>query len=130
VATLVSLLVPRVRVLLGLAAVGLLIAAGAYTVVEQSHLGDAPMGGGWAAYFGTASTLAWAAVVFLGADAVVELVSRLASTRSSPRGPRGLRGAHSQRRGPGPGPVDRSPGPMAPVPSGTGGAPGSPGPGD
>ncbi len=122
VATLISLLVPRVRVVLGLAAIGLLIAAGTYTVVEQSHLGDAAVGGGWATYFGAASNLAWAAVVFLGADAVVELISRLVSSRSSAGGPKRPRGAHTRRRGPGMGPVDPSDPPRAPVPSGTGGA--------
>jgi hypothetical protein len=120
VATLISLLVPRVRVVLGLAAIGLLVAAGTYTVVEQSHLGDAAVGGGWATYFGAASNLAWAAVVFLGADAVVELVSRLVSTRSSARGPKRPRGAHTRRPGPGVGPVDPSDSPRAPIPSGTG----------
>jgi hypothetical protein len=115
---------------LGLAAIGLLIAAGTYTVVEQSHLGDAAVGGGWATYFGAASTLAWAAVVFLGADAVVELISRLVSNRSPAGGPKRPRGAHTRRRGSGMGPVDPSDLPRAPVPSGTGGASRSTGQGD
>ena len=64
---------------------------------------------GWAIPdFGAASNLAWAAVVFLGADAVVELISRLVSSRSSAGGPKRPRGAHTRRRGPGMGPVDPS----------------------
>ncbi len=87
-ATLVALLVPRARLGLGLAAVGLMVAAGTYTIVEQSHL-HASLIGGWASNFSLSSNLAWAAVVFLGADAVVEIVRRLASARASAGRPAG-----------------------------------------
>ncbi len=87
-ATLLALLVPRTRLLLGLAAVGLMIAAGTYTIVEQAHL-HASLNGDWASNFEVASNLAWAAVVFLGADATVEIVRRLVSARSPTGGPTG-----------------------------------------
>jgi arabinofuranan 3-O-arabinosyltransferase len=75
VATLVALLVPRLRMLLGLAAVGCVVAAGIYVVARQgsAHIVD---NGSWPSEFGLASTLTWAGVVFLGADATVEVVRR------------------------------------------------------
>ena len=75
VATLVALLVPRLRMLLGLAAVGCVLAAGIYVVARQgsAHIVDS---GSWPSEFGLASTLTWAGVVFLGADATVEVVRR------------------------------------------------------
>ncbi|HWF23179.1 MAG TPA: alpha-(1-_3)-arabinofuranosyltransferase family protein [Acidimicrobiales bacterium] len=130
VATLLALLVPRTRLLLGVAAVGLMIAAGTYTVVEQARFHIA-VNGNWAMHFDLASDLAWAAVVFLAADATVEVIRRLISSRSSGRGPRRGPGAHARRRGSGSGPVPSSEtGPTAPpgsseplVPSGAGGGP-------
>jgi hypothetical protein len=98
VATLIALLVPRLRVLLGLAAVGLMIAAGTYTVVEQAHV-HAALTGSWASHYDAASNLAWAAVVFLGADAVTELVRRLASLRGD-RGRPGRNGSPLEVAGP------------------------------
>ncbi len=83
VATLASLLVPRLRALLGVAAVGLMIAAGTYVVVEERKLNGVP-NGSWAQHFGTASTLAWAAVIFLAAGAVVEITRRLFSKIRTP----------------------------------------------
>ncbi len=65
--TILVLVVPRLRVLLGLAAVGGVAAAGIYTAAHQASV-HAPTNGSWPLYFGTASTLAWAGVVFLGAD--------------------------------------------------------------
>jgi hypothetical protein len=83
-ATLVALLVPRLRMLLGLAAVGCVLAAGIYVVARQgsAHIVDS---GSWPSEFGLASTLTWAGVVFLGADATVEVVRRWRSpsTRDS-----------------------------------------------
>ncbi|MGH9096654.1 MAG: hypothetical protein ACRDWB_04455, partial [Acidimicrobiales bacterium] len=75
VATLLALLVPRLRMLLGLAAVGCVLAAGIYVVARQgsAHIVDS---GSWPSEFGLASTLTWAGVVFLGADATVEVVRR------------------------------------------------------
>ncbi|HEV3266609.1 MAG TPA: hypothetical protein VG014_13880, partial [Acidimicrobiales bacterium] len=74
-ATLVALMVPRLRRVLGLAAVGCVLAAGIYVVVRQgsAHIVDS---GSWPSEFGLASTLTWAGVVFLGADATVEVVRR------------------------------------------------------
>jgi hypothetical protein len=82
-------------------------------------------------HFDLASDLAWAAVIFLAADATVEVIRRLISSRSSGRGPKRGSGAHGRRRGSGTGPVARSgTGPIEPsgtpeplVPSGTGGGP-------
>jgi arabinofuranan 3-O-arabinosyltransferase len=98
VATLIALLVPRLRVLLGLAAVGLMIAAGTYTVVEQAHV-HAALTGSWASHYDEASNLAWAAVVFLGADAVTELVRRLAALKQE-RGRPGRNGSPQAVAGP------------------------------
>ncbi|HEY1987997.1 MAG TPA: alpha-(1-_3)-arabinofuranosyltransferase family protein [Acidimicrobiales bacterium] len=75
VATLVALLVPRLRMLLGLAAVGCVLAGGIYVVARQgsAHIVDS---GSWPSEFGLASTLTWAGVAFLGADGTVEVVRR------------------------------------------------------
>ena len=75
VATLVALLVPRLRVLLGLAAVGCVLAAGIYVVARQGAA-HVTADGAWPSEFGLASTLTWAGLVFLGADATVEVVRR------------------------------------------------------
>jgi arabinofuranan 3-O-arabinosyltransferase len=78
-ATLVALRVPRLRMLLGLAAVGCVLAAGIYVVARQgsAHIVDS---GSWPSAFDLASTLTWAGVVFLGADATVEIVRRRRSS--------------------------------------------------
>jgi hypothetical protein len=75
VATAVVLWVPRLRVVLGLAAIAGIVAAGAYVTIHQ-HADHVPSGGDWTLSFGTAGTLAWAGVVFLGADGLVELILR------------------------------------------------------
>ncbi len=74
-ASAVVLLVPRLRIFLGLAAVAGIAAAGWYTAAHQAAL-HVPADGSWPLSFQTASDLAWAGVVFLGADAVVEVVLR------------------------------------------------------
>jgi hypothetical protein len=81
VASVVVLLVPRLRVILGLAAVAGIVASGWYTVAHQAALQVAP-DGSWPQSFQTAADLAWAGVVFLGADAVVEVVLRRRRNRS------------------------------------------------
>ncbi len=73
IASVVALLVPRLRILLGLMAVAGIVAAGLYTIVHQANV-NVPPGGAWTLSFDAASRLAWAGVVFLGADAVVEAV--------------------------------------------------------
>ena len=74
-ATLVVLLVPRLRFLLGVAAVACVVAAAAYVVVHQQQL-QVPDNGAWPQSFGTASQWAWAGIVFLGADGAVDVVLR------------------------------------------------------
>ena len=74
-ASVVVLLVPRLRILLGLVAVAGIAASGWYTAAHQAAL-HVPADGSWPLSFQTASNLAWAGVVFLGADAVVEVVLR------------------------------------------------------
>jgi hypothetical protein len=80
-ATLVALRLPRLRMLLGLAAVGCVLAAGIYVV---AHQGSARIvdSGSWPSAFDLASTLTWAGVVFLGADATVEILRRRRSSSS------------------------------------------------
>ena len=71
----VALIVPRARGLLGLAVVGFAIGAIVYSIVVQAtqHFPS----GAWPTHFEVANELVWTAIVFLGADAVVELVRRL-----------------------------------------------------
>jgi hypothetical protein len=75
IATGVVLLVPRLRILLGAAAVAGIVGAGVYTVAHQ-HADKLPAGGEWTTFFATASSLAWAGMVFLAADGVVEVLQR------------------------------------------------------
>jgi arabinofuranan 3-O-arabinosyltransferase len=84
-ATLLVLLVPRLRVILALAAIVAIVAAGIYTAVHQSQT-HIPPDGNWPTNFETASRWAWAGVVFLGAEGVVDIVlrRRRAKTEDSP----------------------------------------------
>jgi len=54
--------------------------AGVFVTVQQM-VGHTAAGGGWPTGFGTASDLAWAGVLFLGADAVCELTARIRNRR-------------------------------------------------
>lgn len=81
--TALALVVPRARTLLGIAAAGLVIAAGAVVVVRQG-IEHFPAGGSWPTHFGVASALAWAAVAFLGADVTVEVVRRRTRPATAP----------------------------------------------
>ncbi len=74
-ATLAVLLVPRLRVVLGLLAVVCIVAAGVYVTVHQAH-SPVPDNGAWPQSFGTAAEWAWAAVAFLGAEGAVDVVLR------------------------------------------------------
>jgi hypothetical protein len=85
-ATVVALLVPRLRVVLGLVAIAAVAGAGAYVAFHQ-HAAQVPPGGNWTLDFNAASRLAWAGVVFLGADAVVDVVQRRRSARRTAPGP-------------------------------------------
>jgi arabinofuranan 3-O-arabinosyltransferase len=75
IASVVVLLVPRLRVLLGLAAIAAIAAAGSYTGIHQAAL-HIPSDGSWPLAFQKASRIAWVGVVLLGADAAVEVVLR------------------------------------------------------
>jgi hypothetical protein len=87
VATVAVLLVPRLRVLLGVAAIAGVVAAGWYTAAHQAAAHVSP-DGSWPLAFGTAGQLAWAGVVFLGADGMVEAVlTRRARRRNQPAPP-------------------------------------------
>jgi hypothetical protein len=72
-ATALVLLVPRLRILLGLMAVAGIAAAGLYVAVHQ-HRAQVLANGNWPLSFEKASRLAWAGVVFLGADGLVGAV--------------------------------------------------------
>jgi hypothetical protein len=69
-----ALSVPRARGLLALAVVGFAGGGVVYIIVQQAtqHFPS----GGWPTHFEEANVLVWTAIVFLGADAVVELVRR------------------------------------------------------
>ncbi len=75
VASAVVLLVPRLRIVLGLAAIAGIVAAGECTAATQAAQ-HVPPNGSWPLSFQTAADYAWAGVVFLGADAMVEVVLR------------------------------------------------------
>ncbi len=81
VATGIVLRVPKARLVLGLIATALVFAAGAYVTIRQGVDPVVP-NGGWPTGFGAASGLTWAGVMFLGADAMAEIVlGRLAGRR-------------------------------------------------
>jgi arabinofuranan 3-O-arabinosyltransferase len=71
----VALIVPRLRGLLAVAVVGFAGSAVVYTLVRQAtqHFPS----GAWPMHFEDANELVWIAIVFLGADAVIEVVRRL-----------------------------------------------------
>jgi hypothetical protein len=73
VAALIALVVPYGRTVLAVAAIGLLVVVDEMVTAGQSkfhYLAEF----GWPNHFETAGTIAWLAVMALGADAVVELV--------------------------------------------------------
>jgi hypothetical protein len=88
VAVAVALLVPQVRAVTAVVAVGLLLAAGV-TVVAGQVLHPVPESSDWASAYDRAGVLVWMAVVFLGADAVVETARSMVRRRGSapPPGP-------------------------------------------
>ncbi len=75
IATFVVLRVPKARLMLGLLAAGCVFVAGGYITIRQG-VKPAPPNGGWPSAYGAASALVWAGVMFLGADAAVEVVMR------------------------------------------------------
>jgi hypothetical protein len=91
-ATLLVLLVPRLRFVLGTAAVACVMAAAAYVVVHQ-HQFPVPDNGSWPHSFEVASEWAWAGVVFLGADGAVDVALRARARRRGHTGAtRGTKG--------------------------------------
>ncbi len=80
VATLVVLRRPRLRLLLGLVAAGCVLAAGIYVIARQV-LDQEPANGGWPGLFGIASALTWAGIMFLMADATLEIIERWKANR-------------------------------------------------
>lgn len=81
VGTLTVLLVPRLRFLVGMAAVGCVAVAGMYVAVHQNQH-PVPDNGAWPQSFAKASTWAWAGVVLLGADGIVDAVLRARQRRT------------------------------------------------
>jgi hypothetical protein len=79
-ATLLVLLVPRLRILMGVAAVACVIAAAGYVIVHQ-HQTLVPDNGSWPHSFEVASQWAWAGVVLLGADGAVDVALRARARR-------------------------------------------------
>jgi arabinofuranan 3-O-arabinosyltransferase len=67
---------PRLRLLLGGAATVLVLAAATFIIVRQG-VDVSQANGGWPSEFGGATGLAWAGILFLGADAVLEIRDRL-----------------------------------------------------
>ena len=82
--TLVVLRRPRLRLLLGLVAAGCVLAAGVYVIARQI-LDQEPANGGWPGLFGIASALAWAGIMFLMADATLEIIQRWKAARPAQR---------------------------------------------
>ena len=110
-ATLLVLLVPRLRVLLAVAAVGCVVVAACYVVVHQYQL-RVPDNGSWPQSFGVASTWAWAGVVFLGADGAVDVALRARARRLGRR--RAAEPGDPAVTAPVDGPPDAGPGVVAP----------------
>ena len=81
VGALTVLLVPRLRFLVGMAAVGCVAVAGMYVAVHQNQH-PVPDNGAWPQSFAKASTWAWAGVVLLGADGLVDAVLRARQRRT------------------------------------------------
>ncbi len=95
VATLVVLLVPRLRFVLALAAVACVAGAGIYVAVHQSQI-VAPDNGAWPQSFAVASQWAWAGVVFLGADGAVDVALRARKRRLDRRAAGGVTGPEGE----------------------------------
>ena len=76
----VALRVPKGRIVLTIGAVAFAAAAGFWTVLVQAIDHVAP-GVSWPPAFGTSGTLAWIAVAFLAADAVVEVANSMFTKR-------------------------------------------------
>ena len=73
---------PKTRVLLGLAAAGCLLGLGVYVTIRQSVF-HFPVNGGWPAAFSNTRGLVWTAVLFLAADATIEIIMRRVNQRNA-----------------------------------------------
>jgi hypothetical protein len=73
---------PKTRLLLGLAAAGCLLGLGVYVTIRQSVF-HFPVNGGWPAAFNSTKGLAWTAVLFLAADATIEIIMRRVNRQSA-----------------------------------------------
>ena len=73
---------PKTRLLLGFAAAGCLLALSVYVTLRQSVF-HFQANGGWPARFDNTAGLAWAAVLFLAADATIELIMRRVNHRNA-----------------------------------------------
>ena len=97
----VVLRVPRLRLLLGAVATLLILGTGTFIIIRQG-VDATQANGGWPSEFGGANGLAWAGVLFLGADAVLEIRDRLrGSVPDEPRSagaPESARGTPSRRQ--------------------------------
>lgn len=99
-AAFVAMLVPQLRMVVGLVATGLLVAA-AVQVTRGQLLHPVPESADWPAADANQAILVWTAVVLLGVDGVVESARRLAALRKDRR-PRGQE--EEERSAPSPGP--------------------------
>ena len=75
IATVLVALVPRLRIVIGLAAAACIAEAGIYTALHQLQL-HVPANGAWPQSFATAAQWAWAGVVLLAADGAAEVARR------------------------------------------------------
>jgi hypothetical protein len=86
VAVAIALVVPQARAVTSIVAVGLLVAAGVFVVHGQAQHAVAESSD-WASAYESAGVLVWMAVVFLGADAVVETARQKVRRRRPRREP-------------------------------------------
>jgi len=86
VVTLLAALAPRGRVLLRAGSVAALAVSAAYVIEVQARY-DLSVNGSWVAQFDKVATVSWLAVLFLGADAALELLHGRASRRSASEAP-------------------------------------------
>jgi len=73
---------PKTRLFLGLAAAGCLFGLGVYVTLRQSVF-HFQANGGWPARFDNTAGIAWAAVLFLVADATIEIIMRRVNHRNA-----------------------------------------------
>jgi arabinofuranan 3-O-arabinosyltransferase len=97
IATATALLLKEGRAILTVGSVLLVGGAGLYVVLHQAS-GHFIAGGFWPAQFSLAATMTWMGVVFLGADAVIEVGRRVRRQRREPGVRAGGRTSRGARR--------------------------------